>query len=281
MQVQKLENLLGTALFDRTKKPHLLTDAGELAIEQIRNILRETEKLGSLMSEATEPAGRYRLGVIPTLSPTVLPLVLGAFVKKYPRVELVVEELKTSEIIESLKEDRLDAGLAATPLYVSGLHEEFLGLEEMFAYLPENDSLLLKKKLTQGELLNRDLWVMPEGHCFRTQVLSYCAESKATSSGPVHFESGNFQTLIRLVDQGLGATILPALVVKELSKKKQRLQVRAFRAPAPFREISLVRARDQLRRNVHDALVELIRESLKSALNPPNRSRAVLNPLDL
>jgi LysR family hydrogen peroxide-inducible transcriptional activator len=279
MQLQKLEELLGVTLFDRSKKPVLITDAGQTTLAQMRAVLRETERLGQLVSEGTEPTGPYRLGVIPTLSPTVLPLFLGTFVRRYPRVELHIEEMKTEHIIAALHEDQLDAGLAATPLHVRGLKETALGVESMWAYLPPDDPLLKKKSVSQSNLRQRALWVMPEGHCFRTQVLSYCKPEFGAMSGPVHFESGSFQTLIRLVDDGLGATILPALVVAELSAAKRKNQCRRLVSPTPVREIGLVRSREDLRRTVSDALVETIRDALAKALEPAVRSGVVLEPL--
>ncbi len=280
MQVQKLEELLGITLFDRRKKPVLLTEEGKGALRQMRVVLREMERLGQVVSEGEEPAGRFRLGVIPTLSPTVIPLFLADFVDRYPRVDLVVEELKTEDIISELHADTLDAGLAATPLDVPGLHETPLGVEKMLAYLPVGDPLLKKKTVTQESLRSRQLWVMPEGHCFRSQVLSYCGTGAGARPSPVHFESGSFQTLIRLVDEGLGATVLPDLVAQGLPAKKRREQVRPLVSPIPAREIGLVTARTDLRRKVTDALVELIRQGLAEALEPTSPRATVLDPLE-
>lgn len=279
MQVQKLEELLGQVLFDRSKKPVLVTSAGVSALAQMRSILRETERLGQIVAEADAPAGRYRLGVIPTLSPTVIPLFLGPFTRAYPHVDLVLEELKTSEIIARLRADTLDAGLLATPLGIPGISETVLGLETMFAYLPPGDPLAKKKELAQAELLDRTLWVMPEGHCFRSQVLSYCGPRRMDDKPGVHFESGSFQTLIRLVDEGLGATVLPDLVVRELPAKRRKQQARPLVAPAPVREIGLVTSRADLRRHVTDALCTMIRAALADVLAPAPRRAKHLNPM--
>ncbi|MBL8784818.1 MAG: hydrogen peroxide-inducible genes activator [Deltaproteobacteria bacterium] len=278
MQVRKLEELLGVVLFDRSKKPVLVTPEGVLALVQIRAVLRETERLGQVVAEEDHPAGRYRLGVIPTLSPTVLPLFLAEFVDLYPRVELVIEELKTEEIIARLQSDTLDAGLAATPLGVPGLAEAPLGDEVMVAYLPKRDPLLDKAAVTQKDLRDRELWVMPEGHCFRSQVLAYCHAERPREPRRIQFESGSFQTLIRLVDAGLGATVLPALVAAELSAARQRAHVRPLVHPTPVRQLGLVTARADLRRRVSDALVELIRRRLGEALAPAPRGAVTLAP---
>jgi len=279
MQIGKLEELLGVVLFDRSKKPLLVTREGAVALAQMRAVLRETERLGQVVVEAGEPAGPFRLGVIPTLSPTVLPLFLGAFAAAHARVELMVEELKTEDVIDRLRADTLDAGLVATPLGVPGLREEALGRERMLAYLPPGDALLRKKQVSQAALSQRALWIMPEGHCFRSQVLSYCGGGARPRPASIHFESGSFETLVRLVDGGLGATVLPELVVQGLPAARRARQVRPLVAPTPVREIGLVTARGDLRRRVSEALATAIRDALAAALPSPSRAAVVLDPL--
>lgn len=279
MQIHKLEELLGVVLFDRGKKPVLVTPEGGEAIAQMRRVLREMERLGQIASDQDAPAGPFRLGVIPTLSASVVPLFLRRFVEEHPKVELSIEEIQTDDMITRLQADTLDAGVAATPLGVPELREEVLGREALWAYLPPNDPLLRKKSLAQADLEARELWIMPEGHCFRSQVLSYCGTGRTSVPANVHFESGNFETLIRLVDEGLGATVLPALIVQRLPKKQQAAQVRALTAPTPVREIGLVRARLDYRKAVSQALAETIREGLTDALGPGPRRALVLDPL--
>jgi len=279
MQIQKLEDLLGLTLFDRSKKPVLVTPAGGPALQQMRAVLRETERLGQIAMEEDEPAGRFRLGVIPTLSSTVMPLFLGTFSRAHPKVELVVEELKTQEIIARLRADTLDAGLAATPLGVPGLTETPLAKEAMYAYLPPGDALAKKREVSQAELKGRTLWVMPEGHCFRSQVLSYCGRGSAEGPLSIQFESGSFQTLVRLVDEGLGATILPELALRDLPDARKKAQVRPLVAPVPVREIGLVTSRADLRRQVTEALESSIRIALRAALSPAPRRAKTLDPL--
>lgn len=279
MQIQKLEGLLDLVLFDRSRKPLLLTPEGGLALDQMRQVLRELERLGQVAAEQDEPAGPYRLGVIPTLSASVLPRFLGDFAARYPRVELTIEELQTEEIIARLRADTLDAGLASTPLGVAGLRETTVGCEPLLAYLPPGDRLLAKRSITQADLRERPLWIMPEGHCFRSQVLSFCKSGNPAGLAPIHFESGSFETLIRLVDRGLGATVLPALVAEGVAARRRTAQVRPFVVPGPVREIGLVTARSELRRRVTDALATMIREHLDRALGRPPRHAIVLDPM--
>ena len=279
MQMQKLEGLLGVVLFDRTKKPVLITDDGQRVVEQIRVVLRETERLGQVVAEQDDPAGPFRLAVIPSLSSTVVPLFLGDFLRRYPQVELLVEELKTEDMIRSLQADTIDAGIAATPLDAPGILEEVLGRERMYAYLPPGDPLSQRKTVPQSLLRDRALWVMPEGHCFRSQVLSYCGVDQESRHSPVQFESGSFQTLVHLVDEGLGATVLPALVADGLSEERRRDQLRPLVSPVPVREIGLVTARADLRRKVSAALVESVRTALAERLGRAPGSALVLDPV--
>jgi LysR family hydrogen peroxide-inducible transcriptional activator len=149
----------------------------------------------------------------------------------------------------------------------------------LLAYLPPGDPLLRKKTVTQAALSGRDLWIMPEGHCFRSQVLSYCGADPHPRPARIQFESGSFETLVRLVDEGLGATVLPELVVQSLPAARRKRQARPLMAPMPVREIGLVTARNHLRRRVSDALVVCIRAGLAAALPPASRSAVVLDPL--
>lgn len=279
MQIHKLEELLELRLFDRSKKPVLVTPEGEPALRQMRAVLRETERLGQVVAEHDELSGPFRLGVIPTLAASVIPLFLRELVERHPRLELTIEELQTDVILERLRADTLDAGIAATPLHAPGSRETPLGLEPLFAYLPPGDPLLRKPSVSEADLAARELWVMPEGHCFRTQVLSFCDARAYTSTSRIRFESGSFETLVRLVDEGLGATILPALVVSRLPDERRESQVRRLAGPTPTREIGLVTARADLRGRVNAALAELVRERLKAALGPKPRRSFVVSPV--
>jgi len=279
MQLHKLEALLDTVLFDRSRQPVLPTPDGIRVLDQMRTILRETERLGRIAADETDPSGAFRLGVIPSLSSSIVPLFLPRFLAKFPKVQLSLEELKTEEMIERLRSDTLEAGIAAIPLESPGVIEMSIGFEAMFAYLPPGDPLLKKAKVQQEELAKRELFVMPEGHCFRTQVLSYCKAKPEQKKSRVHFESGNFETLIELIDRGLGATVLPALVARGLDAERREAQLRPFSGPTPLREIGLITGRLDLRRNVTEALTVLLREELSEPLGLAPRRAIVLDPL--
>lgn len=278
MQIKKLEELLSVILFDRSKKPVLVTEEGERVLAQIRSILRELTQLGQVARDEDEIHGAYRLGVIPSMSASLIPLLLPEFIQLFPRVELTITETKTADMIEQLQAGTLDGGLCATPLGSPGIFESSLAEESFCAYLPPGVALSAKTRLSQKDLAELPLWVMPEGHCFRTQVLSYCQAERPRSPSGVEFESGSFETLIRLVDGGMGATVLPELIAQRLPPRRQSEQVRPLTGPRPVREIGLVTARRDYRRRVTSGLEDIARRKLRELLGTKRGKLEVLLP---
>jgi LysR family hydrogen peroxide-inducible transcriptional activator len=267
MQLQKAEDELGVILFDRSKNPILPTEEGERIIQQARSVIREYKKIFSIIDASKdEVRGDFRLGVIPTLTPYVVPLFAGAFVKKYPQVNLTIEEFKTEEIIELLGKDEIDAGLLATPLVGEHLIERVLFHEPFSVFASKNHPLLKKAKIKDNDLNTSDVWLLNEGHCFRQQVLNLCKLSKEKGHHDnLTFESGNLETLKNMVMNSSGYTLLPQLAVLNLSNEDKK-HVREFQAPVPTREISLVHNRIFLKEKIITALEEAIVENLPDSL---------------
>jgi LysR family hydrogen peroxide-inducible transcriptional activator len=282
-QIMKLEEQLGVRIFDRSRQPVVPTEAGARVLAQARVILREAERMRDVVAGLSgELAGTYRLAILPTLAPTLLPRFLPGFVRRHPRVDLVIEELQTAVMLARLSEDTLDGGLAATPLHAPGIQEQPLYREPFHVYAAAGHPLARRRSVRQADLADESVWIMAEGHCFREQVLQLCGTGRtvgAPGTGSVRFESGNFDTLIRLVDAGLGMTVLPELVIEGLPAARRRQRVRPFAPPVPVREVSFVHARDHLRRAIADALVEDVRRALPPALvAAAEHGGAVLDP---
>ena len=194
LQVQKLEEELGTSLFDRSKQPIVPTDAGEKVIEQARRILDEARTLESMLEADDDFSGEFRLGVIPTLAADLLPKFVPATLENFPKLQLSISEIVTEKIIEKLKRDELDAGLLVTPLRDSGLQEFPLFYEPMWAFFPQGHELLNGKRLSAENLRQEDLLLLSEGHCFRSQVLEICRHRKSKRDhSRFRYESGSFR----------------------------------------------------------------------------------------
>jgi LysR family transcriptional regulator, hydrogen peroxide-inducible genes activator len=267
MQVKKLEEEVGITIFDRSRQPVTVTDAGKIFLDQARIVVREKNRLMEVLSSAKgEVAGSFRLGIIPTLAPYLVPLFLPKFAERYPAVHLEVEEMTTAMITEQLKKENLDAGILATPLEEYQLHEHFLFNEPYVAYLSKKHSLWNKKQLKPDDIDAEDLWLLSDGHCMKNQVLQLCNRRKAQTNGTsFEFRSGSIETLRRMVETGKGMTILPWLAVPALSQKQQEA-IRYFRTPEPVREISIVTHRAQLKKAIIDALAEVITDTIPKHL---------------
>lgn len=266
MQVQKLERQLGVEIFDRTKQPVEPTDLGRQVVEQARIILQEAARMGEIIGQANgKVEGELRIGIIPTLSPYLLPRFVCRLVEAYPNLTLTFEELRTEEILDRIQNDRLDAGLVASHVDRPGLVEHALFEEPFVGYVSEREPFYGHANLGVDELRLDELWLLNEGHCFRDQVLQLCKEAQRATRGvrPVHFETGNLETLKRLVETSGGMTLLPALAAVELSAEEDR-RVRPFRNPPPTRTVRAVRGRSYLKRAAISALRQEICRSLES-----------------
>ena len=260
MQIQKLEEELDLIIFDRGKKPVKVTSRGKKVLTQARVILREFEKLKTFSHvDDGQPQGRLNLAVIPTLSPYIIPLFINEFSKKYPLVELYIEEYQTEEILELLDTDKIDAGLLVTPLKDHRFIERTLFYEPFYLYLSKDHPLLKKKIVKQSELESDDIWLLDEGHCFRNQTLSVCnrkgIDSKTVLEN-IHFQSGSLETLKNLVRRKRGYTLLPELATQGLSSSEKKNLIRSFAPPTPSREVSLVHSRAFYKEQILDALEE-------------------------
>lgn len=257
MQIQKLEEELGVKIFDRTKQPVIPTDIGSSLIAQARIILREAKMIQQIINDQKDTmTGELRIGIIPTLAPYLLPPLFKHMHEKYPQVSLNIKETITEEVIHELKNNRLDCGLVVTPLKDSSIKEEILFYEELFVYVSKKNSLYNKKYVLATEIDPDQLWLLEEGHCFRSQILNLC-ELRRSSDFHFKYETGNIETLKRMVDKSDGITILPELAVMEFTKAQLKL-VKRLKEPSPAREVSLVTHRDHIKTKLIKTLKEEI-----------------------
>ncbi|HQV60661.1 MAG: hydrogen peroxide-inducible genes activator [Chitinophagaceae bacterium] len=257
MQIQKLEEELGVKIFDRTKQPVIPTEIGTNIIRQARITLREAHLIKQMINDQKDTlSGDLRMGIIPTLAPYLLPSLYKSMQDKYPQLNLIIKESITEDVIYELKNNRLDCGIVVTPLKDPSIKEDILFYEELFVYVSKKNALSGKKYVLASEINPNELWLLEEGHCFRSQVLNIC-ELKKSSDFHFKYETGNIETLKRMVDKSNGITILPELAVMEFSKARLKL-VKRLKQPSPAREVSLVTHRDHIKTK----LIKTLREEI-------------------
>ena len=259
MQIQKLEDELGVKIFDRTKQPVIPTEIGTRILAQARIALREASMIREVIRDRKDSlAGEIRVGIIPTLAPYLLPPLFQHIRTKYPELDLVVKETITEDVIQELKNNRLDCGLVVTPLKDASIKEDILFYEELFVYVSRKNALYDKKYVLPTEIDPDQLWLLEEGHCFRSQILNLC-ELRRSSDFHFKYETGSLETLKRMVDKSDGITILPELAVMEFTKAQLRL-VKQLKEPRPAREVSLVTHRDHLKTR----LIQVLKDEILS-----------------
>jgi LysR family hydrogen peroxide-inducible transcriptional activator len=263
MQIQKLEEELGVKIFDRSKQPVVPTEAGIEIIEQARKVLSEKNVITEIVqAKKGILTGELRIGIIPTLAPYLLPLFVQSFSKKYPHVKLIVQEMLTEYIITRLREGRIDVGIVVTPLQEKGIKEHVLFYEELLAYVSKKNSAYKKTYVLAQDIDPEKLWLMEEGHCFRSQIVNLCELRKASEmSNHFEYEAGSIEALRRMVDLNDGITILPELTTLDMDKKRLEL-IRHFKKPAPMREVSVVVHRDFVKKR----LIEVLKEEISAAV---------------
>jgi len=263
MQLRTLEGLLGVALFDRATSPVVPTDVGALIVSQARAVLAAVEGLAALPARAAgRIEGELRLGVLPTLAPYLLPRALPRLARKHPALRLTVEELPTPIVLERLATNAIDAGLIATASRSPGLTQRPLFREPLLLYVHARHPLAARRRVRPDELSREDIWLLSDEHCLRAQSLALCKDRDAVGEDPgdgascastVRFESGNVETLRRLVEGGEGFTLLPWLAVP--SPRPRGVRVIPIGPPAPHREVRLLQRRQLLKRHLVDAVV--------------------------
>ena len=266
MQIQKVEEELKIQIFDRTKKPIQMTDIGQKIVNQAKNIVNEADRMKDIVEQQKGfIGGEFRLGIIPTIMPTLLPMFLNTFIKKFPKVKLVIEELNTDEIIVKLKNGTLDAAIAATPLSEEKLKEIVLYFEPFVAYIPEKHRIADKKEIEVSDLNLDEILLLQDGHCFRDGILNLCKNQDVASLNNFQIQSGSFETLIKLADEGLGLTLLPYLHTLDL-KDNDKLKLKHFKDPKPAREVSLIFPKTELKIQIIDALKQTISGVIRGAI---------------
>lgn len=263
--IKKLEEELNVRIFDRKKQPIITTETGTEVIKIGKTIILQRDKL--LLTNLQEDLalqGKLTLGIIPTISNTLLPLLLPKLLKQFPNLELHIEEITTEEIIKKLELNQLDLGILATPLENNILIEEILYYEAMMVYGLKDSK---KNYVSTSDLKDNKIWLLEEGNCFRNQSITLCdIQENQEEASQVKLESSSFNTLINLSDQFGGLTLIPELHYQTLSTAKKK-KAKLFSKPMPVREVSIVYSRPYAHKNSILKLAEIIRSIVPQKLH--------------
>lgn len=238
-QIRKLEDELGVALVERAPRRVMLTPVGREIADRARRIIADVEQMTELARRSRDPeAGSVRLGLFPTLGPYLLPHVLPGIRERFPRLELLLVEEKTDQILARLRDGRLDAGILALPLHDDQLHAEPLFDEPFVLAVPRAHPIAGHGTLRTGDLADLDLLLLEEGHCLRDQALDVC--HLAGAGERAGFRATSLETLRQMVAAGVGVTLLPLLAVQPPVPPSPDVALVPFAGEPPHRRIAMV-----------------------------------------
>ena len=267
-QVQAFEELLGLRLFERGRRGVIVTSAGAPVIEQARAALASLDRLVESAASHAEPlAGTLRLGVIPTVAPYLLPPLLPAVRRAWPKLRLVLREEQTARLVEQLALGALDLLLLALPVERAGL-EELPLLSDPFVFVAPAGHPLARAKtpLAESALAGEEILLLEDGHCLRAQALDVCRRAGAEVPGRI--QATSLSTLVQMVANGLGVTLLPERALAVELRPDTGLVARPFKKPAPTRTLGLAWRPGSARAGEY----RLLGQTLAAALGSKRRS---------
>jgi LysR family hydrogen peroxide-inducible transcriptional activator len=237
-QLAQLEDALGVKLFERTHTRVLATSAGHALVERAKVVLREADEIVAAARRASDPlAGTLRLGIIPTISPYLLPGVAPRIRARLPRLRVAWLEDKTDVLMTKLGDGQLDASVVALEASIGDVVEDVIGTDPFFvATAPSHRLAKGKAAITETDLRGEELLLLDDGHCFRDQALEACSHARIREG---EFRATSLTTLVQMVSGGEGITLLPGLAVKA-EAGRARLHVRPLQGRSAHRTIALV-----------------------------------------
>ncbi|QHG71086.1 hydrogen peroxide-inducible genes activator [Ensifer adhaerens] len=255
-QIMEMENHLGVKLVERSRSGVFLTRKGEEVLARTRAILSEVDQLElSARASSGTLEGRIRIGVIPTLAPYLVPRLVPHLRQVYPAIEIELKESVTSRLVADLGEGLLDAVVAALPIEADGLSTKPLFSDRFYMAMADDERNILMSPLTEDQVDVEQLLLLEEGHCLRDQALAVC--STAGKRRLVSFGATSMTTLLQMVANGMGMTLIPEIAIATEAARNS-IRIVPFAAPEPAREIGLIWRRSSPRERDMEALAAAI-----------------------
>lgn len=273
--IQKLEEELDTRIFDRSQQPVCPTPVGILIIEQAQKILVQANRIKNIIEEEKHSlTGTFKLGILPTVAPYLLPRFFPQLMKKYPDLDIRVVEMKTNDIKKALQTGEIDAGIVASLAGMEELQQTPLFYEQFFVYMSRKDILFNSEVIRTSDLNGEQLWLLDEGHCFRDQLVRFC-QMKSARASQLAYHLGSMETFMRMVESGKGVTFIPELAVLQLGDIQKEL-VRPFAIPCPTRQIVMLTNKNFIRHTLLEALTKEIKSSIPKEMLSLKATQAIV-----
>jgi LysR family hydrogen peroxide-inducible transcriptional activator len=264
-QLKKLEQELGVQLVERTRHKVFLTPVGVEVVKKARQIMQDVEYIQELAQLAGDPLrGPLRIGLIPTLGPYLLPLIIPAIRQGLPGLELYLHEIQTGTLMEKLASGELDVGLLALPIEAEHMHSSVLFEEHFWLAVPEAHKLASQTQIQLQQLSQESILLLDDGHCLRDQALDVCTMAGAREKA--NFRGTSLETLKHMVSSGNGVTLIPRLAILKTEPDHAQVRYLPFEKPAPSRQIGLIYRKSSPRKNCFESLGQIIQNAVKERL---------------
>ncbi|HEY1900555.1 MAG TPA: LysR substrate-binding domain-containing protein [Steroidobacteraceae bacterium] len=256
-QIKKLEDYLGVPLIERQPRGATLTQAGEQIVARARRILSASDEVVTIAQTHRDPlSGRFKVAMIPTVGPYVLPRVAPVVRKQMPRLDLLLFEYQTAAMLEKLQAGEIDMGVLALPVVADGLTTRKLYDEDFKVALPEHHRLARQATVRIADLENESLLLLEEGHCLRDQALEVCGRIAVQERQD--FRATSLETLRQMVAAGAGVTLMPELACRGAYGNARGVAVRPLVRPTPTRQIGAIWRKSTARLAAIQAFCEVL-----------------------
>ena len=269
--IQKLEQELGVKLFERSSQQVVPTAIGRLVVEQAWRVISRARKIKDIVEEERNAlSGVFRIGILPTIVPYLLPRFFTRLMEEYPDIDFRVSEMKTADCKKALARGEIDVAIIVSLGEIEGMEQDSLYFEQFIAYVSESDSLFQSKSIRSADLPGHFLWLLDEGHCFRDQLVKFC-NIKSACDSKLTYSLGSIETFMRMVEAGQGITFIPELALDQLTESQKRL-VRPFAIPIPTREVVLLTTKTFVRKGIKQMMINEIRDSVPQRMLKMNNT---------
>jgi len=260
-QLKKLEEELGVILVERTNRKVAMTEVGLAVSEQARRVLAEVNVIGDISQAYQDPLkGDLKLGIIPTIAPYLLPVIMPELNKAFPKLKFWLYEYQTHILLKKLEQGELDCLILALPIDKHDFVEVDLFREPFRLAVKRGQTLSKQPEINLGDIANTEMLLLEEGHCLRGHALDVCQLAGAREGA--QFQATSLETLRHMVGEGMGMTLMPELAVPGKTSKRDAVQYLQFSDPKPNRRIGLLHRKNSYREDAFENISELIRSIL-------------------